>query len=91
MSDNNYINDDRKPIALRLAKFLVFMGALVSGLNLFMILACYYMPFDMPFELALYQIFGVTYDTYELISVATFTIFSFILYAINVYKYDAKQ
>lgn len=90
MSDNNYVND-RKPTALRLAKFIVFIGALVSGLNLLAILAGYYMPFDMPVELALYKRFGITYDTYELISVAAFALFSFILYAINIYDCDAKQ
>lgn len=91
MSDNNYVNDDRKPTALRLAKFIVLMGALASGLNLLAILACYYLPFDMPIELAMYQRFGVYYDTYELISVAAFAIFSFILYAVNVYEDDARQ
>ena len=90
MSDNNYVND-RKPTALRLAKFIVFIGALVSGLNLLAILAGYYMPFDMPVELALYKRFGIYYDTYEFISVAAFALFSFILYAINIYDCDAKQ
>lgn len=91
MSDNNYVNDDRQPAALRLAKFIVLMGALASGLNLLAILACYYLPFDMPIELALYKRFGIYYDTYELISVAAFAIFSFILYAVNVYEDDARQ
>lgn len=91
MSDNNYVNNDRKPIALRLAKFIALMGALMSGLNLLAILAGYYMPFDMPVELALYKRFGITYDTYEFISVAAFEIFSFILYAINIYDCDARQ
>lgn len=91
MSDNNFVHDDRKPIALRLAKFIVFIGALASGLNLFMILASYYMPFDMPVELAMYRRFGITYDTYELISVAAFALFSFILYAVNVYEDEARQ
>lgn len=90
MSDNNYVND-RKPMALRLAKFIALMGALMSGLNLLAILACYYLPFDMPVELALYKRFGIYYDTYELISVAAFAIFSFILYAINIYDCDARQ
>lgn len=91
MSDNNFVHDDRKPIALRLAKFVVFIGALASGLNLLAILASYYMLFDMPFELAMYRRFGVTYDSYELISVAAFAIFSFILYAVNVYEDEARQ
>ena len=91
MSDNNYVNDDRQPAALRLAKFIVLMGALASGLNLLAILACYYLPFDMPIELALYKRFGIYYDTYELISVAAFAIFSSILYAVNVYEDDARQ
>ena len=90
MSDNNYVND-RKPTALRLAKFIALMGALTSGLNLLAILASYYMPFDMPVELALYKRFGITYDTYELISVAAFALFSFILYTINLYEDDARQ
>lgn len=83
MSDNNFVHDDRKPVALRLGKFIALMGALASGLNLFMILASYYMSFDMPIELAMYQRFGITYDTYEFISVVAFAVFSFILYAIN--------
>lgn len=91
MSDNNFINDDRKPVALRLGKFIVLMGALTSGLNLLAILASYYMPFDMPVELALYRRFGITYDTYELISVAAFALFSFIFYAVNVYEDEARQ
>jgi len=91
MSDDNFVNDDRKPMALRLAKFIALMGALMSGLNLLAILACYYMPFDMPIELAMYQRFGIYYDTYELISVAAFAVFSFILYAINIYDCDARQ
>lgn len=90
MSDNNYVND-RKPMALRLAKFIALMGALMSGLNLLAILAGYYMPFDMPVELAMYRRFGITYDTYELISVAAFALFSFILYAVNVYEDEARQ
>lgn len=91
MSDNNFVHDDRKPMALRLAKVIALMGALMSGLNLLAILASYYMPFDMPVELAMYRRFGITYDTYELISVAAFALFSFILYAINIYDCDAKQ
>lgn len=83
MSDNNFVHDDRKPIALRLAKFIVFIGVLASGLNLLAILAGYYIPFDMPIELALYKRFGVAYDTYEFISVVAFAVFRFILYAIN--------
>lgn len=91
MSDNNFVHDDRKPIALRIAKFVVFIGALLSGLNLLAILACYYLPFDMPIELAMYQRFGIYYDTYELISVAAFALFSFILYTINLYEDDARK
>ena len=83
MSDNNFVHDDRKPRALRLANYIVCIGVLASGLNLLAILAGYYIPFDMPIELALYKRFGVTYDTYEFISVVAFAVFSFILYAIN--------
>ena len=90
MSDNNFVHDDRKSIALRLAKFIVFIGALASGLNLFMILASYYMPFDMPVELAMYRRFGITYDTYEFISVAAFAISHFIWCMIKLCEDDAK-
>jgi hypothetical protein len=86
MSDNNF-EADIQYITSSLAKFFVCLAVTVSGLNLFMILACSFLHIEITF----YQRLGISRDTYEIISVAAFAIFSLVYGIIRLYEDDAQQ